>query len=190
VSRAALLAAVLAFPAAAGAHAKGFHKHDLVTVTARAVEVLVTLDIDSGKRCELLRAVGDTDADGQLSQGELAALKTRLVALAVRPLELEVSGYRLTWAEDSSKLDVRGDFRASDGGLSVAVLLRAAAPRDFTEGMTLSLADASPDQSHVAVEVYQSVVEGEAAELPVRQELLPGDQVKVRLGRLSNAVRK
>lgn len=190
MSRAALLAALLAFPAAAGAHAKGFHKRDVVTVTSRVVEVLVTLDIDSGKRCELLRAVADTNADGQLSEAELTALKAKLVALAARPLELEVSGYRLTWAEEDSKLDVRGDLRASDGGLSVAVLLRAEAPRAFGEGMTLSLGDESPDQSHIAVEVYQASLGGAGGEAPVRQELLPRERVKVRLGRLSDAMRK
>ncbi|MHB8874387.1 MAG: hypothetical protein ACYC8T_11925 [Myxococcaceae bacterium] len=170
-------------------HAKGFHKHDVVTVSAREVLVLVTLDVDSGKRCRLLRATGDADGDGKLSGEELMQLKAKLVRLVLRPLEAEVSGYPLTLLEGESKIDLRGDKRTSDTGLSVAVLVRAELPGEVTPGMTLSLADESPDQSHIAVEVHQATAADAGSEKPVKQVMKPGEKVKVRLGQLSNVVR-
>lgn len=188
MKRALALAALV--PALAAAHPKGFHKRDVTTVTAKSVEVLVTLDIDSGKRCSLLRTAADADRDGKLSPDELKALKERLAKLAVRPLKVEIAGYPVVFREEESKLDARGDIRASDSALSVAVLAKADLPHAATPGMTLTLADESPDQSHIAVEVFQRSAADAGAEAPVRQELHPGEEVKARLGRLLDILPK
>jgi hypothetical protein len=165
------------------------HKRDLVSVTRKAVEVLIALDMDSGKRCQLLRSAADGDGDGRLSALELTGLKERLQKLLVHPVQAEISGYPLRFKVIESKLDVRADKQASETGLSTAVLLRAELPQAITPGMSLVVKDESPDQSHVTVEIFQEVEVDAGLAEPVRQELKPGEQVKVRLGRLSDGKR-
>jgi hypothetical protein len=63
--------------------------------------------------------------------------------------------------------------------------LEASYPGPPIPGMSLVLKDESPDLSHVSVEVYQATEADGGAEAPVVSELLAGDQLKVRLGRLA-----
>jgi hypothetical protein len=182
-TRAALALSLLA--GAAWAHPEGFHKRTLVTLSARAVEVLVTLDVDSGKRSQLLRAGADQDRDGALCERERQALRRKLARLAARGLRLEIADYPVRLVEQEAKLNLRGDRRASEAGLSAAVRLEASLPAAIAPGMTLGLEDLSPDRSHVAVQIHQAGAEDAPAEPPVFRDLLPGEQVRVRLGRLA-----
>lgn len=181
-SRTAFTTLLLA--AAAQAHPSGFHKRTRVTVSAREVQVLLTLDVDSGKRCALLRGGADLDRDGQISDEQALGLERKLAGLAKRPLRLEISGYPVSLREEGAKLSLRGDRRVSEEGLSVAVLLRARLPGKVSEGMELSVEDSSPDRSHVVVEVHQASALDAGEEPPVQGELLAGQKLRARLGRL------
>ncbi|MBI3183136.1 MAG: hypothetical protein HYZ28_13440 [Myxococcales bacterium] len=182
------VAAIILFaPLASLGHPRGFHKRTVVSVSARQVDVLVTMDVDEGKRSGLLRAGADADRDGSLSDAEAAELRRKLSELAVRPLKVEISGYAVRLEEREAKLSLRGERRATEEGMSVAVLATAKLPSEVTPGMSLGVEDASPDRSHVEVQVYQAAGQDAGASAPVRKVLLPGQRLEVRLGRLSDA---
>jgi hypothetical protein len=166
------------------AHPKGFHKRDVLTVTNAGVEALITLDLDSGPRSQLLRQGVDRSGDGALDRDEVAALKGKLVELAVRPFKLDVSTHALRVEVLESKVNLRGDSRVSESGLSVAVLVRAGFPRAPSPGMTLTVLDEAPDRSHVAVEVHRSIPGDGGASAPERAELTGGASLKVSLGKM------
>ena len=60
--------------ATAWAHPEGFHARFVFTLTKTVVTGVLVLDIDSGERCELLRAGADVNHDGVLSKAERATL--------------------------------------------------------------------------------------------------------------------
>lgn len=174
------MAAVLSLWAGlAFGHASGFHKRTVLTVAPQKLEALITLDVDGGTRAKLLRAGADLDRTGQLSKQEREALRNKLAGLARRPLKVSVAGYPASFELVESKIDLRGNFGRGEDGVSVALLLEARLPEKISPGMKLALEDASPDSSHVAVQVHQSSADGgsEVASM----ELLPGARLEVRL---------
>ncbi|MGA9526275.1 MAG: hypothetical protein WBV82_32745 [Myxococcaceae bacterium] len=164
----------------AEAHPRGFHKRVRVVVKPDVVEVLVTLDVDSGRRAALLRSNADSNHDGVLQEKELARLKSELVTLARRPLQLSISGFVLRADPVDSKLSLRGDPRTGSEGLSVAVLLETKLPQQLFAGMELEVLDEAPDRSHVKVEAEQ-VLAGGAAGPWAEKDLKPGDRLQLRL---------
>lgn len=183
-SRLAALALLWAFTALA--HTRGVHKRETLSVDSTGIDVVLTMDFDSGPRCALLRAGADGNGDGQLSEAELKTLKASLEKLALSPLRLSVSSWVATPTVEQSKLDLRGDLRANDAGLSVAVLLRVPFPSPATPGMTLVVQDESPDRSHVELQVFQNVAaDGGAPVAPFRATLTVGQRATVRLVRLA-----
>lgn len=177
--KAALLFGLLSLQA--HAHKSGFHKKAQVSIRPGNVEALVSMDVDSGPRCALLRQAADANLDGQLSAEETKALKERLVKTALRSFRVSVSGFELKGGPLDSKIDLRGDFGGGTTGLSVAVLWKADLPRKVSEGMVLEVQDAAPDGSHVRVEVQQVSKEGTLLAPLTVQEVQRAGQVKVRL---------
>lgn len=173
--------ALLLVAVGAWAHPQGFHKKLTFTVTREKVSALVVMDVDSGERCLLLREAVDANRDGRLEGDEVAKLKERLVKLASSRLEVTLSGAPLALTLEDTKLSLREDRRANDAGLSVALLYSARFTTAPGEGMELVVTDVAPDQSHVAVQVFQAG----AKEAPFQQEVPSGAPAKVRLGRLS-----
>jgi hypothetical protein len=165
----------------AWAHPQGFHKKLTVTVARQKVSALVVMDVDSGERCLLLRGAVDADRDGRLEGDEVAKLKERLVKLASSRLEVKLSGAPLALTLRETKLSLREDRRANDAALSVALLYELALSSPVGEGMTLEVSDVAPDQSHVAVQVFQAG----AKAAPFQQEVPSGTPATVRLGRLA-----
>jgi hypothetical protein len=182
-SRAILAAAGLLLPGLAGAHPSGIHKRDDVTVTAADFTVLVSLEIDSGKRAQLLRQGVDLDGDGLLSNAERTELRRQLLTMARREFALEVSGFRVAFTEaEEAKLSLREDPRASDAGLSFALLLHATHPK-VTPGMELVVKDGSPDGSPALVTVFQAGADGGVGQ-QTQKEISVGEMLRVRLGQL------
>ena len=66
-----VLAFVLLSAATAGAHPQGFHARFVFTLTKTAVTGVLVLDVDSGERCELLRAGADVNHDGVVNALDL-----------------------------------------------------------------------------------------------------------------------
>jgi hypothetical protein len=185
--RARTLAAVLGvmFGAHAHGHAKGFHKRTVATVNATGMELLVTLDLDGSQRALLLRQGADRDGNGALSPAERRQLEATLSAMATKPLKVQISGYPLQLEQVETKLNLRKDGTVSESGLSSAVLLRATFPESASEGLELVLQDRSPDDSHVAVEVFQLAAPDAGIHEPIRADVRSGKTVKVRLGRMA-----
>jgi hypothetical protein len=177
VSRAGFAAVLLS--ATAIAHDKGFHKKLLLTVTRESVELLVAMDIDGNERTAGLRAGADANHDGVISGEEAQGLKKKLVRLAEEPVRVAVSGYALSFEDVDAKVDLRGDRRVDDTGISVAVLRRARWPGKPIAGMTLSVSDESPDPSPVAVEVHVQAEDG--GDVVTSAELDRGKSVSARL---------
>lgn len=172
-------------PAAAQAHAKGFHKRDVVKVSKTGVEILITLDIDGGERTAMLRGAADANHDRRLSAAEIGRLKETLVGVAERHLALSLSGYRLSPKVREAKLNLREDRGVSDSPLSIAVLLTAELSSPPSPGLELVVGDESPDRSHVAVEVYQPASTGDGGAQGAERasgDLLPGQNLRVRIG--------
>lgn len=176
----AVLFGALVFGApVAHAHPQGFHQHVRVVVHPERVEVLVVLDVDSGKRSQLLRAGADVNADGRLDAAELERLRARMVTLATSKLKLTLSGFRPPLRPVENKLNLRDQRTVGTEGLSVAVLLEAALPETVREGMTLEVEAASPDRSHVRVEGEQVIEGGKSAS--ATRDLKPGERFSLRL---------
>ncbi len=165
----------------AWAHPQGFHKKLTFTVTRTKVSALVVMDVDSGERCLLLREAMDTDRDGRLAGEEVTRLKERLVRMASSRLEVKLAGAPLVLEVKDTKLSLRDDRRANDSALSVALLLEVALTSPVGEGMALEVSDVAPDQSHVALQVFQAGAQA----APYQQEVPSGAVTKVRLGRLA-----
>lgn len=174
--------ALLLVAGGAWAHPQGFHKKLTFTVARAKVSALVVMDVDSGERCLLLREAVDANRDGRLEGDEVAKLKERLVKLASSRLEVKLSGAPLALALKDTKLSLREDRRANDAALSVALLYELPLTSPVTEGMTLEVSDVAPDQSHVAVQVFQAG----AKEAPFQQEVPSGTPAKVRLGKVTD----
>lgn len=173
----ALALGVLLAAGAAGAHPQGFHKRLTVTVSPTRISALVVMDVDSGERCLLLREPFDADRDGLLEGDEVRQLKERLVRLATRPLRLSLSSAPLPLAVRDAKVSLRDDRRANDAGLSVAVLLELELSSPPGPGMTLELEDVSPDQSELALQVFQAGAVGP----PFQAEVKSGVKTRVRI---------
>lgn len=185
-SRAAALVFALAASsgAPAQAHPRGFHKKIVLNAYRTRLEGLVVLDVDGAERTRGLRAAADKNGDKKLSQDELKELEQRLTTLALGSLRLTISGAPVPVAAKLTKLDVKGDFGVSDGGLSVAAMLMVRHPAPVSPGMTLLIQDKSPDLSPVTVQVFmaRSV---DAGTLDAQQgELEAGKAFAVRLGQL------
>ncbi|MBE2252880.1 MAG: hypothetical protein IAE78_25330 [Myxococcus sp.] len=179
------LVLVLLGAATARAHPEGFHARYVFTLTKTTVTGLLVLDVDSGARCELLRAGADKNHDGELSKDEKAALLQKLTSFITRPLKLGLSGFPLPLTVKESKLNLRDDPRVSSAGLSVALLLEVHHPHEVSPGMHFEVEAVTPDQSPVRLEVLQAVAEGEPPEPDFRGEVDAGKKVRVRLGLLA-----
>lgn len=173
----AIALGVLVAATAAWGHPQGFHKKVTVTLTKTRLTVLVVMDVDSGERCLLLREPHDANRDGVLTGDEVARLKDRLVKLATRPLSVWLASAPLTPGLADAKLSLRDDRRANDAALSVAVLLELTLPTPASPGMVLELEDAAPDQSDVALQVFQ---EGDRA-APFQAEARSGVKTRVQI---------
>jgi hypothetical protein len=178
VRRAVILAAALgAFSAAA--HPEGFHQHVRVVVHADRVEALVVLEVDRGRRSQLLRAGADVNGDRRLDAEEVARLRLKLQGLALGKLKLALSGYAPKLVPVDGKLNLGGDLTTSDEALSLAVLVEARLPRPVSEGMELVVEASSPDRSHVKVEAEQAI---EGAKAPFAEsDLRPGERLRLKL---------
>lgn len=179
-TRSSALALVL-LATGALAHPRGFHKKVTLTVTRSKLTALVVLDGDEGNRCQELREAADADGNGVLQGAEVTKLKERLVRIATSRLEVKLSGAKLPLVPRESKLSLREDPRADEGGLSLAVLFELKLSTPAAEGMQLEVTDVAPDESAVAVEVFQAG----AKEAPFQQEVPSGRPATVRLGRLA-----
>lgn len=180
VTRSSALALAL-LAGAAGAHPQGFHKKLTFTVSRSKVALLLVMDVDGGGHCLRLREALDGDRDGRLSRPEVAQLRERLVALAWRRLEVRLSGARLPLVVGESKVSLHGDERANDASLSLALLAEVDLSSPPGEGFQLEVLDVAPDQSTIALEVFQAG----AKESPAQVELRSGVRAAVRLGRLA-----
>ncbi len=170
---------MLALPGMASAHAQGYHQHVRVVVHPQKLEVLVVLDVDAGKRAQLLRAGADVNADGKLEGEELERLRARLVGLATGRLKVSLAGFKPQLRPAENKMNVRDSFTTGTEGLSVAVLLEAPLPDAPRAGMELKVEASSPDRSHVRVEAEQ-VVEGGGGPSASR-DLRHGEYLRLRL---------
>ncbi|MCA2980238.1 MAG: hypothetical protein INH41_21440 [Myxococcaceae bacterium] len=179
-----LLAALLcASPAAA--HPEGFHVRAVFTLTKTAVTGLVVMDVDSGERCELLRAGADANHDGALSAPERRALEQRLAAMALRGLKVAISSYPVPLRRADTRLSLRGDGAVSRAGLSVALLLEANHPYAVSPGMHFDVEAVTPDGSALRLEVLQAADPSERAPEPAfSSEVASGRRTRVRLGLL------
>lgn len=184
-----LLLAGLLLPLAAAAHPEGFHQRLTFTLTKTTLTGLLVLDVDSGERCELLRAGADANHDGVLNRPERGALERTLAGFITRTLRLAISSFPIPLTVRDTKLNLHGDQRVGRGGLSVAILLEVKHPYEVSPGMHFEVSAASPDQSPVLVEVLQATVPGAPAEPDVRQELAEGVPLRVRLGVLGDPPR-
>ena len=180
-----VLALVLFSAATAWAHPEGFHARFVFTLTKTAVTGVLVLDVDSGERCELLRAGADVNHDGVLSKAERATLLAKLSSFLTKPLKLGISGYPLPLTVTESKLNLRDDDSVSRLGLSVALLLEMKHPYEVSPGMHFDVETVTPDQSAVRLEVLQSRAPGEPAEADFREEVPSGKRARVRLGALA-----
>ena len=178
-----VIAAVLLLALPAWAHPQGFHKHVRIVVHEDRVEALVVMDVDGGRRSQLLRAGADKDGNGKLDDAEVERLRAQLGALATSKLKMSFSGHAITLAPEEVKLNLRGDRKTSEAALSVAVLLGSKLPAAPREGMELVVQDTSPDRSHVKVEAEQAVaVPDEKGRPPYGQgELRPGERFVLKL---------
>jgi hypothetical protein len=175
-----LVACLLSGLGVAQAHPRGFHKRVRAVVKPDVVEVLVTLDVDSGNRAALLRSNADANHDGVLQEAERDRLKGKLAALAMRPLQLSISGFKLRLKAVESKLSLRGDLGTGTEGVSLAVLLETKLPQPLFAGMELEVLDEAPDHSHVKVEAEQEMDGGTAGPW-AEKDLKPGDRLQLRL---------
>lgn len=171
--------------AGAWAHPEGFHAKYAFTLTRTSVTGLLVLDVDSGDRCELLRAGADANHDGVLSRPERRTLEAKLSSFVTRTLKLGLSSYPLPLTIKETKLNLRGDSSVSKSGLSIALLLEVKHPHEVSPGMHFELEAQTPDQSHVRVEVVQATRAGEAPEPDFKQDVAAGQKVRVRLGELA-----
>ncbi len=176
----------LALAALVLAHPQGFHKRVSLELWSTSIRGLVVMDIDSGERCELLRAGADANHDGLLDANETKALKVKLTTLATRALKLWISGYPVAVEVKETKVTLKEDPRVSPSGVSVAVLLEMRHPYAVTPGMSLWLEDTAPDFSHVEVEVFQHPRADGGAEPAFGQSAGSGERVIVRLGALAS----
>ncbi len=180
-----VLAFVLLSAATAGAHPQGFHARFVFTLTKTAVTGVLVLDVDSGERCELLRAGADVNHDGVLSKAERATLLAKLTSFLTKPLKLGISGYPLPLTVTESKLNLRDDDSVSRLGLSVALLMEMKHPYEVSPGMHFEVETTTPDQSAVRLEVVQSAATGAPGEPDFGEEVPSGKRVRVRLGALA-----
>lgn len=168
------------------AHPQGFHKRVTLELWSTSITGLVVMDIDSGERCELLRAGADVNHDGVLDPAETGALKKKLTTLATRALKLWISGYPIAIEVKETKVTLKEDPRVSPTGVSVAVLLEMKHPYAVTPGMSLWLEDTAPDFSHVEIEVFQHGLPDAGPAPQLKQSLASGNRVTVRLGALAS----
>lgn len=171
------LAALLFVSSTVEAHPQGFHLKTLITLTPNKVSVLLTMDVDSGTRCLLIREAADADRDGVLRGDEVKSIEKKLVSLLTKNLKLDLGGAALPTDLKESKVSLRGDLRANDTGFSVAVLLEITHAHPVAAGTPFHFENIAPDLSAMAVEVFQPDLE------PLRQELESGKPLTVRLGR-------
>lgn len=179
-----VLALVVSSAATAWAHPEGFHARFVFTLTKTSVTGLLVLDVDSGERCELLRAGADANHDGVLSKPERAVLLAKLASFLTKPLKLGISGFPLPLTVTESKLNLRSDDSVSRTGLSVALLLEVKHPHEVSEGMHFEVETVTPDQSPVRLEVLQTPAPKVPPEPDFRDEVPSGKRVRVRLGAL------
>ncbi len=179
-----LLPLLLLLAAGAEAHPQGFHKKLVLNVSLYRIDGLITMDVDGGERCRLIRDGADANRDGILSGDEVKALKDKLTRLATRALKLSLSGFPVPPQVKEVKLDLRKDRAVSESGVSIALLLEDPHPAAVHPGTELVVEDVSPDQSPVHVEVNQVPQDG-GGEPPATTELEPGVKWKVRLGPLA-----
>ncbi|MBL8924285.1 MAG: hypothetical protein JNJ54_35885 [Myxococcaceae bacterium] len=169
----------------AWAHPEGFHARYVFTVERTQLTALLVLDVDSGERCELLRAGADANRDGLLAREERAALEKKVASLVTRPLKLAISGYPIPLTVKDTKLNLRDDQRVSRTAISVALLLEVKHPYEVAPGMHLELETVTPDASPLRLEVYQATQPGTPAEPDFKDEVESGRKVRVRLGALA-----
>lgn len=163
------------------AHPEGFHERLTFTVTRTTLTGLLVLDVDSGERCELLRAGADANHDGVLSASERSTLEKKLTSFILKPLKLSISSFPIPLTATETKLSLRGDQTVSRAGVSLALLLDVKHPYAVSPGMHLEVTASSPDLSTVRIEVLQATAKG--ADEPVFvQEVDSGKPVRVRLG--------
>ncbi len=180
---AGFMALALLWALPAFAHPQGFHKHVRVVVHPDRVEALVVMDVDAGRRSQLLRAGVDRDGNGQLDAEEVERLRAQLSRLATSKLKVSFSGHPVGLSIEEAKLNLRGERTSSEAALSVAVLLSSKLPAPVRAGMELVVEDVSPDRSHVKVEAEQAVADGSADGRPPygQKELRPGERFLLKL---------
>lgn len=177
--------ALLFASAVASAHPEGFHKRIALTVTSDGIDGLMTMDVDGGERCELMRAGADVNRDGLLQPEEIAALKAKLLKLAMVALQLEVSGYKLAVQTVESKISLKEEPRVAKAGLSLAVMLKVDFPKKASIGLELRLKDTAPDEAPVQVHIYPQLAGDGGSSADVARELNKGEVLAVRLPALA-----
>lgn len=168
------------------AHPQGFHKRVSLELYSTSITGLIVMDLDSGERCELLRAGSDTNHDGTLDDAEARALKKKLTTMATRALKLWISGYPIAIQVKEAKVSLKEDPRVNKTGVSVAVLLEMRHPYAVSPGMSLWFEDTAPDLSHVEVEVFQHPAADAGGVAPTTRSMGSGERLTVRLGALAS----
>lgn len=179
------IASVALWVSPALAHPEGFHAKYAFTLTKTTLVGLLVLDVDGGERCELIRAGADADHDGVLSRPERRAVEAKLTSFITRTLKLGLSSYPLPLTIKEAKLNLHDDASVSKRGLSVALLLEVKHPYEISPGMHFELEAATPDQSHLRVEVVQAIAPGEPSVPDFAEDVPSGKKVRVRLGALA-----
>ncbi len=168
----------------ANAHPEGFHPRYVFTLTRTGLTALLVMDVDSGERCELLRAGADANHDGLLSSGEKKALEKKLTSFVLRPLKVGVSSAPIPLVPAEMKLNLRNDSSVSRAGMSVALLIEVKHPWEVSPGMHFELETTTPDQGPLRLEVFQLPAPGADAEPRFAEDIPSGKKVRVRLGHL------
>jgi hypothetical protein len=175
---------VMLWGATLWAHPKGIHERIVVTVGPKQIEVLMTLDADSGAPGQLLRMGADRNGDGKLDREETEGLK-KLTSRRMRDaLSANLSGYPLRFEEVSTKMDLRQSERRDEEGLSSAVLLKALLPEPPSDGMELSLQHRGTGATHVVATVFVGDPSRDGGATVQESDLAPGVPFKVRISGL------
>jgi hypothetical protein len=162
-------------------HEKGTHERVLVTLVGKTLDVLVTLDADSGPPAQLIRMGTDVNRNGKLDPDEREALKRTLARRLRGALRVAISGYPVVLEEQGTKMDLRLSQRPDAEGLSVAVLLRARLPEVPADGMELTLEHRGTGASHVVADVFVGDPAADAGATVREETLAPGVPLRVRL---------
>jgi hypothetical protein len=133
----------------AGAHQFGYHTTVDLVVRPDGMTALVTLDVPRGRESQLHRAQADRNGDRELDGDERQILKSNLVRLALKMLEVRRDGVVAPAPRVAdAKMSLSQSTHVDEEPLSVAVML------EFSGGAgTVEVRDEAPDALPVPVRI-------------------------------------